>query len=103
MYRLTQAQTRSLLTAPETGRGYQVADAATTDNKTKRGIVYNAELLTLDEDRSRDRVIMLSKSVIEALRSADSALATIKALAVVRDARTTVLSKREAKAGGGAS
>ncbi|HWB15891.1 MAG TPA: hypothetical protein VG538_05740 [Vicinamibacterales bacterium] len=103
MYRLSQEQTRSLVRQPESGMGYQVVDAATTDNKTKRGIVYNAELLTLDEDRHGDRVIMLTKSASEALRTAESAIGRIKSLTVVRDSRTTVLSKREAKASGGAS
>ena len=58
--------------------GYQVVDATTTDYKTKRGIVYNAELLTLDKDRNRDRVIMLTKSVTEVPRAADTASGAIK-------------------------
>lgn len=102
MYRLNPDETRSLLRQPESGMGYQVVDAVTVDFKTKRGVVYNAELLTLDEDRQSDRVLMLTKSATEALRSASSTVGQFRSLAVVRDSRTTVLSKREAKAVGGA-
>ena len=103
MYRLNQDETRSLLRQPESGMGYQVVDALTTDNRTKRGVVYNAELLTLDEDRQADRVIMLTKSVAEAFRTANSTIGKFRSLSVVRDQRTTVLAKREAKAPGGAT
>ena len=48
--------------------GYQVVDAQMMDYRTKRGVVFNAELLTLDEDERSDR-LMLSKSYTEALRS----------------------------------
>ncbi len=103
MYRLNDDQTRSLIRQPESGMGYQVVDAVTTDYKTKRGLVYNAELLTLDEDRRSDRVVMLTKSVAEALKTANSTVGRFRSLTVVRDSRTTVLSKRDAKLAGGAS
>ncbi len=103
MYRLSQEQARSLVHQPESGMGYQVVDAATADNKIKRGVVYNAELLTLDEDRQRDQIFMLTKSASEAVRTADNAVGRIKSLTVVRDSRTTVLSRRDVKAAGGAS
>jgi hypothetical protein len=83
--------------------GYQVVDAVTTDYKTKRGVVYNAELLTLDENQQSDRAIMLTKSVAEALRTASSTVGKFRSLTVVRDSRTTVLSKREARVAGGAT
>jgi hypothetical protein len=82
--------------------GYQVVDAVTTDYRTKRGVVYNAELLALDDDVRTDRVVLLTRSHAEVLRTASSTLGKFRALTVVRDQRATVLSKREAKAGGGA-
>lgn len=102
MYRLTQEHTRSLIRQRESGMGYQVVDAATTDNKIKRGIVYNAELLALDENRNSDRLIMLRTSASEALQTAKSAADTITSLKVVPDPRTTVLSMRSARASTGA-
>jgi hypothetical protein len=53
--------------------GYQVVDAATFNGTTKRGVAYNAELLTLDGDRYRDKLIMLTTPISEALRTADEA------------------------------
>ncbi len=103
MYRLNLDEARSLLGQPESGMGYQVVDAVTTDYKTKRGVVYNAELLKLDEDRHSDRIVMLTKSAAEALKTANTSVGQFRSLAVVRDSRTTVLSKREAKVAGGAS
>jgi hypothetical protein len=100
MYRLSQDEIRSLVRQPESGMGYQVVDVKTLDLQTKRGVVYNAELLTLDEDRVSDRVIMLTKSVNEALRTASSAVGRFRSLSVVSDFRTTMLTKREAKVWG---
>jgi hypothetical protein len=103
MYQLNQEETRSLLRQPESGMGYQVVDALSTDNKTKRGVVYNAELLTLDEDRLSDRVILGMKSVAEAVRTANSTVGRFRSISVVRDSRTTVLATRAAKLIGGAN
>lgn len=102
MYQLSQEETRSLLRQPESGMGYQIVDAQTTDYRTKRGVVLNAELLKLDEEAQSDSIVLLTKSHAQALRTASSSYGKFRALTVVRDPRTTVLSKREAKAGGGA-
>lgn len=102
MFRLSEGEIGSLLRQPESGMGYQVVDALTTDSRTKRGIVYNAELLTLDENRLSDRMIMLTKTVSEALRTASSTAGEFRALTVVHDARTTRLAKQESKTAGGA-
>ena len=101
MYRLSSKETSSLLRQPESGMGYQVVDAQKMDYRTKRGVVFNAELLTLDEDERSDR-LMLSKSYTEALRTAESAVGRFRSLSVVRGYGTTILSKREGKAAGGA-
>ncbi len=103
MYRLTEDETNALLRQAESGMGYQVVDAVTPEFRTKRGVVYNGELLTLDEDRAGDRTILLTKSFTEALRTANNAVGKFRSLSVVPDPRTTVLSKREASAAGGAS
>ncbi|MDZ4783465.1 MAG: hypothetical protein SGJ19_24735, partial [Planctomycetia bacterium] len=102
MYKLSEGETGSLLRQPESGMGYQVVEAVTTEYRTKRGIVYNAELLTLDENRLGDRIVMLTKTVSEALRTASSTAGQFRALTVVHDARTTVLAKQEATTAGGA-
>ena len=102
MYSLRFEETQSLLRQPESGMGYQVVDARTTDYRTKRGVVVNAELLALDEEERTDR-LMLSKSYAESLRTARSAVGQFRSLSVVQDYRTTVLSKRQAKAAGGAN
>ena len=103
MYRLSEDHLRSLLRQPESGMGFQVVDAVTADHVTKRGIVLNAELLLLDEDARSDRLILLTKTRGETLRTASSAAGRFRSLSVVRDHRTTVLSVRAAKAAGGAS
>jgi hypothetical protein len=103
MYKLTLDESLDLLRQPESGMGYQVVDAVTTEFRTKRGIVYNSELLMLDEDRAIDRTILRTKSFREALRTSSSAVGQFRSISVVRDSRTTVLSRREAKASSGAS
>lgn len=100
MLRLSEEEIRSLVGQPESGMGYQVVDAVTSDSWTKRGVVFNAELLALDEDRETDRLFLLGKSADEALRAADSSAGKFLSLSVVKDHRTTVLSMRAAKAGG---
>ena len=103
MYALSPEETRSLLRQPESGMGYQVVDAATFNSTTKRGVAYNAELLTLDEDRYRDKLIMLTTPISEALRTANSTTREFRTLTVVHDARTTMVAAREAKGKSGAS
>ena len=93
MYHLSYDETHSILRKPESGMGYQVVDVQMMDYRTKRGVVFNAELLTLDEDERSDR-LMLSKSYTEALRTAKNTAGQFRSLVVVQDSRTTVLSKR---------
>jgi hypothetical protein len=93
MYQLSFNETHSLLRKAESGMGYQVVDAQTMDYRTRRGVVFNAELLTFDEDEHSDR-LKLSKSYTEALRSAKNTAGQFRSLVVVPDSRTTVLSKR---------
>ncbi len=101
MYHLSFEETYSLLRQPESGMGYQVVDALTKDYRTKRGVVFNAELLALDEEERSDR-LMLSKSYAQALSTARSAVDQFRSLSVVQDYGTTVLSKRQAMVTGGA-
>jgi hypothetical protein len=84
--------------------GYQVVDVVTNDYRTKRGVVYNAELLALDEEAQNNRLILLTKSANDALRAASASTGRFLKFSIVRDQRTTVLSLRAAKAAtGGAS
>ena len=95
MYQLSFNETHSLLRKAESGMGYQVVDAQTMDYRTRRGVVFNAELLTFDEDEHSDSErLKLSKSYTEALRSAKNTAGQFRSLVVVPDSRTTVLSKR---------
>jgi hypothetical protein len=55
MLRVSDTLRRNLLTQPETGMGYQRVDATLRDNKTERGIVFNAELLMLDGEAQATR------------------------------------------------
>ena len=55
MLRVSDTLRRRLLTQPETGMGYQRVDATLRDNKTERGIVFNAELLVLDGEAQATR------------------------------------------------
>ena len=102
MYHLSSEETHTILRQPESGMGYQIVDARTTNYRTKRGVVFNAELLALDEETRSDR-LMLSKSYAQALRAAKSTVGQFRSLTVVQDYRTTVLSKRQVKAAGGAN
>jgi hypothetical protein len=93
MFRLTEAQTRELLTQPESGMGYQAVDATLSDNTTTRGVAYNAELLSLDSEPH----VGLSASYRTLLESAKSATGQIKSLRVVpRTGSTTFWLAREA-------
>ena len=101
MYQLSFEETHSLLRQPESGMGYQVVDALTKDYRKKRGVIFNAELLALDEEQHSDRV-MLSKSYAQALSAARSTVDQFRSLSVVPDYRTTVFSKRHAMVTDGA-
>ena len=102
MFRLTPEEVRSLVSQPESGMGYQVVEATTQDFVKKRGIVFNAELLTLDEDRRADQRLMGTKSAPEALTAANSTAGKFRSFSVVSDPRMTVL-KCATLAAGGAS
>src|SRR6266700_7231504 len=66
--------------------GYQVVEATLSDNKTKRGVAYNAELLLFEEEPRR---IMLSTPYLRLLESARSATGEIKSLRVISRATVT--------------
>jgi hypothetical protein len=76
MLRLTQEHRDHLLNRPESGMGYQFVEATLPDNRTKRGVAYNAELL-LFEDEPR---ILLRTDCKTILRTAKSAAGEIKSL-----------------------
>ena len=88
MFKLTEVQTRELLTQPETGMGYQAVDATLADNTTARGVVYNAELLSLDGEPR----VGVATSYRTLLESATSASGLVKALRVLPRAGSTTFS-----------
>jgi hypothetical protein len=78
MYRLTESQTDELLQRPEFGMGYQFVQATLSDNETKPGVAYNADLLVIG---SEPRLLQLSSADYERhLRTAKSAFGQIKAV-----------------------
>jgi hypothetical protein len=88
MLKLNEGQTRELLAQPETGMGYQLVDATLSDNTTVRGVAYNAELLSLDNE-PRVSVPTPYRTLLE---SAKSASGRIKSLRVIPRAGSTTFS-----------
>ena len=85
MLRLSDTLRHSLLTEPETGMGYQRVEATLRDNKTERGIAFNAELLVLDDETQVTRRMYPNTNPYTILlkRSAQSSGNEIKALRVL--------------------
>jgi hypothetical protein len=69
-----------LLNQPESGMGYQIVEATTFDNKIKRGIAYNAELLLFDEE---PRLTLKTTAFARLLNEAKISTGEIKSLQVV--------------------
>jgi hypothetical protein len=56
MLKLSAMHADHLLSQPESGMGYQNVEVTTFDDKVKRAVAFNAELLVFDgEDRGRLR------------------------------------------------
>jgi hypothetical protein len=72
-----------LLNQPESGMGYQIVEATTFDNKIKRGVVYNAELLLFEEE---PRFRLLAATFQQLLEAAKVSKDEIKSLQVVTNA-----------------
>lgn len=87
MLKLNETQTRSLLAQPETGMGYQEVEATLRDNRTEKGIVYNAELIFLGTE---SRNILKLSSYPTVLKAARSAGDEIKSLRVLRTREGTM-------------
>src|ERR1035437_9840889 len=85
MLRLSDTLRHSLLTEPETGMGYQRVEATLRDNKTERGIAFNAEWLVLDDETQVARRMYPNTNPYTILlkRSAQSSGNEIKALRVL--------------------
>src|SRR2546428_9028303 len=50
MLKLTSELINDLLGQAESGMGYQIVQAAVDDDRTKRGVVFNSELLVFDDE-----------------------------------------------------
>lgn len=93
MLKLAESLRSDLLRRPESGMGYQVVEATSPDHKTRRAVVYNAELLIYE---SEPRRFDLSTTYVRLLESARSATpAEIKSLRVLPRATFATLSARE--------
>lgn len=69
-----------LLNQHESGMGYQIVEAITFDNKIKRGIAYNAELLLFEEEPRR---MFRTATFAQLLDEAKISTGEIKSLNVV--------------------
>jgi hypothetical protein len=69
-----------LLNQHESGMGYQIVEATTFDNKIKRGIAYNAELLLFEEEPRR---MFRTASFAQLLNEAKISTDEIRSLQVV--------------------
>lgn len=90
MLKLADSYTKDLLRQPEFGMGYQLVEATLPDDKKKRGVVYNAELLRFEDE---SRFVMLRESYAGLLKSAESSVGRIKTLRVIP--RTASMTLRE--------
>ncbi len=100
MLKLTDAETRVLKGQPETGMGYQLVEATQFDDKTKRGVVYNAELFFY-EDESRS--ILRTLSYPQVLKEATKSTGQFRSLRVLsRSAAPITLTERKAAIAKGA-
>jgi hypothetical protein len=99
MFKLNQAQTTDLLGSPESGMGYQLVEATLRDDKKKDGVVYNADLLVLNDERQL-RILELRESYPRSLRFAQDAAGEVKALRVLAGPRLMALSEAEKKSVG---
>lgn len=79
MLKLNLTFQAQLLKQPESGMGYQIVEAVTSDYKTKRGIAYNAELLLFEEEPRT----MLRRDYQNLLVEAKDSTGEIKSLHVV--------------------
>lgn len=91
MLRLTEDDRHYLLGRPESGMGYQFVEATLTDNRLKRAVAYNAELLLFEEEPR----YFLRTEYKTLLRTAKSAVGEIKSIRF--DPRSRPLSLRQAR------
>jgi hypothetical protein len=73
-------RSRALLEQPESGMGYQVVEVTMTDFKTRRAVVYNAELLLFDEE---PHAILKTANFARLLAEARTSSDEIKSLRVL--------------------
>lgn len=101
MMKLTTADKRKLLQQPETGMGYQIVNATTQDNKTREGIVFNAELF-FEGGESR-AILKTAASYSDVLKLASTPFWDFKEISVISrsEAPRTLSLRKEAFAKGG--
>jgi hypothetical protein len=98
MLKISSSHADYLLKQPESGMGYQTVEATTFDQKTRRGVAFNAELFVFDdEDRSPLRTKSF-RTITEGARSSDF---EIRSLRVLERPAMRTLDRREASANPG--
>lgn len=85
MFRLNEAETRSLLNQPETGMGYQVVEATRKDNTIERGIAYNAELLFLGNETQNDLRLHSYERVLKMAQNSGNEIRALRVLPREKD------------------
>jgi hypothetical protein len=80
MFRLTDAQMRELLRQPETGMGYQEVEVTHRDNKSEKGIVYNAELLFEGNETQNDLKLLSYPALLRVAKSASDEIKSLRVL-----------------------
>jgi hypothetical protein len=102
MLKLTPSQINEMLSSPETGMGYQVVEATMRDDKRKEGVVLNADLLVLKEERQQN-LVQLRENYETAFRVAKDAGSEVRAIRVIGQPNQSMrLSEAVAKSLGGA-
>jgi hypothetical protein len=90
MLRISSSHFALLLSLPETGMGYQNVEATTFNDKMKRGVAFNAELLVFDDE---DRKLLRTLSLRKLVESAPTSAGEIRTLRVLPRLTITALSR----------
>jgi len=93
MLKLSSSHANYLLSQAESGMGYQSVEATTFDNKVKRAVAFNAELLVFDDEERTPLRTKTFRTLTEAARSSDLEIRSFRVTA--RPAIRT-LERREA-------
>ena len=81
MLKISSSHANYLLSQPESGMGYQHVEATTFDQKTRRGVALNAELLVFDDEDRRPLRTKTFRTLTEGSISSDLEIQALRVLA----------------------